>query len=331
MAGEKTVVTELATALGITGASGIADAIARRMPSLRLSDDEWERLGDLYDSGRYHDAFEMGFANGRAFLHSPDTLVGRRPRIVEWTGGRRPPGDEVVPSDLRIDHVYLVSCKYLSRVLHNLSPARLVDGLLTRGPIDDRSDWYQRVAPEENQALYAACRRVLGAWSLPAAAIDLGRDHRKLLKRELSAGWPGSAGEEYQALSAAVSQATADRWRANLDRREHEAMLWRLLRVGSAPYFVLGASSKGSMRLRVDTPWDWRQNHRLDQLTIEPEAGGQPRVSWRASYVHLPTDETREVRGHVEVRWSHGRFAQPPEAKVYLDTPHEDVPGYHPL
>jgi hypothetical protein len=37
------------------------------------------------------------------------------------------------------------------------------------------------------------------------------------------------------------------------------------------------------------------------------------------------------VRGHVEVRWSHGRLAAPPEAKVYLDTPHDDVPGYFPL
>jgi len=34
------------------------------------------------------------------------------------------------------------------------------------------------------------------------------------------------------------------------------------------------------------------------------------------------------VEGHVEIRWSHGRFSGPPEAKVYLDTPFIDVPGY---
>ena len=39
----------------------------------------------------------------------------------------------------------------------------------------------------------------------------------------------------------------------------------------------------------------------------------------------------RSVQGHVEVRWSHGRFAQPPEAKVYLDTPTDELPGYFPL
>jgi hypothetical protein len=42
-------------------------------------------------------------------------------------------------------------------------------------------------------------------------------------------------------------------------------------------------------------------------------------------------DTDRTVEGHVEIRWSHGRFAGPPEAKVYLDTPHHDVPGYLPL
>ena len=32
--------------------------------------------------------------------------------------------------------------------------------------------------------------------------------------------------------------------------------------------------------------------------------------------------------GHIEVRWSHGRFGGPPEAKGYLDTAHHLVPGY---
>ena len=37
------------------------------------------------------------------------------------------------------------------------------------------------------------------------------------------------------------------------------------------------------------------------------------------------------MAGHVEIRWSHGRFAQPPEAKVYLDTAMAELPGYHRL
>jgi hypothetical protein len=107
--------------------------------------------------------------------------------------------------------------------------------------------------------------------------------------------------------------------------------MWRLLRIGSAPYFVLGSNPSGAMRLRVDTPWDWRQAYRFRRLQVEPQEGGQPRVSWSVVYEDRRTDEERVVRGHVEIRWSHGRFAQPPEAKVYLDSRHEDVPGYHGL
>jgi hypothetical protein len=54
-------------------------------------------------------------------------------------------------------------------------------------------------------------------------------------------------------------------------------------------------------------------------------------VDWRAVVRDRASRAEEAVAGHVEVRWSHGRFAGRPEAKVYLDTPHTDVPGYFPL
>ena len=61
------------------------------------------------------------------------------------------------------------------------------------------------------------------------------------------------------------------------------------------------------------------------------DAVGQPLVRWRAD-VDDPNQGTRRIiEGHVEVRWSHGKFSGAPEAKVYLDTPHHDVAGYHPI
>jgi hypothetical protein len=108
-------------------------------------------------------------------------------------------------------------------------------------------------------------------------------------------------------------------------------MLWRLLRIGSAPYFVLGSSPRGSLRLRIATPWDWRQLYELRAFDVEPRAGGQPMVGWRAVVRPRAEGDDLVVDGRVEVRWSHGRFAGPPEAKVYLHTPHTQVPGYFPL
>ena len=58
------------------------------------------------------------------------------------------------------------------------------------------------------------------------------------------------------------------------------------------------------------------------RVTVEPD---RPLV--HAQPCRVP----HEVNGHVEIRWSHGRFAQVPEAKVYLDTPQQLVPGYVPV
>jgi len=332
MPSDRTFVTELATGLGMVGGEDLAAVIAQRPRVLvNLTEGDWKRLAGLWRSGSYESDFVAGFLNGRAFLAAEDAFNGRRPRIIEWTGGRRPPGDEVVPSDLRVDHVFLISCKYLSRILHNPSPARLFEGLLTRAPIDDPSDWYQRVASVELQELYEVCVQVVEGMPFPSRVSDLVRDQRRQLANALRGGWPDDALTAYARLCRVVSEATAQSWRAKISSRNAEAMVWRLLRIGSAPYFILGTSPRGSMRLRIDTPWDWRQAYRLRRLDIAPQEGGQPRVRWAAVYEVRRTSEERTVYGHVEIRWSHGRFGQPPEAKVYLDSAHQDVPGYHPL
>jgi len=333
MPSDTTLVTELATALGTVGPPTIEGVLVARPASLSTLDGAtWARVRALFDSGAHADGFATGFANGRAFLEAGDALAGRIPRRIEWTGGHRLPGDEAVPLDLRIDHVYLVSCKYLSKVLQNASPARLAEGLLTFRQLDDRRDWYERVAPEEYQALYRASLAAVGATGFPALVTDLQVVDRKRLSPLLDGReWPDGTRDAYQAFSRAVSTETARIWRSSLRRQEAEAMLWRLLRIGSAPYFVLGSDGRDSMRLRVDTPWDWRQRYRLEHFEIEAQEFGQPRVGWAATYVDLRDQGCRAVRGHVEIRWSHGRFRQRPEAKIYLDTPHADVPGYNPL
>jgi hypothetical protein len=294
-----------------------------------------------------------------------------------------------------------VSCKYLSNILFNVSPAHVFDDLLTGGSARGRTvsdgspgggDWYAEVAPAEYQALYEVVRRAVArrgfagasvrepasavvpssrapgsplavslpglgdarlgpeaaggavaagsersllptVRNLPDRASDLTADQRDALGRWLRVGWPDGAKASYDRLSAAVAAASVRRWEAamNAGRGAGESMLWRLLRVGSAPYFVLGSSAARSLRLRIATSWDWRQRYALGAFTMTAQAGGQPRVGWAARVRDRATHETHEVAGHIEVRWSHGRFGGPPEAKGYLDTPHHLVPGYFTL
>ena len=334
MPAPKTEITEITTGLALLGADDLDEALATRPDAVaNVDDDTWGRLVDHARAGRYRTEFAAAWANGRAFLHADEGLRGRPPRVVEWKGPWRAPGDEVVPADLRVDHVYLLSCKYLSKVLANAAPARLFDRNLVGGPASVSGDWFLETAIDEYQALFDVVRRELGQRAaLPPFAADLTPAHRAELRAYLDAGWSSEAQAAYRALSSAVGRASADRWRAALRaRRDQEAVLWRLLRVGSAPYFVLGAARDRTLRLRIMTPWDWRQAFELRRFDVWGDEAGQPQVRWQAVVRERATGEAQAVDGHVEIRWSHGRFGRPPEAKVYLDTPHHRVPGYVPL
>jgi hypothetical protein len=85
------------------------------------------------------------------------------------------------------------------------------------------------------------------------------------------------------------------------------------------------------MRLRICTPWDWVRRFRLEAFRVVETRGGQSAVKWHAEIRDRMTESIRAVSGHVEIRWSHGRFGGAPEAKVYLDTAMSAVPGYEPL
>jgi hypothetical protein len=332
MPDDRTTVTELATALGMLPYADVGAALAARPGELAIGETTWTRLADLYEGGTMADEFATAYDNGRAFLEAADALRGRTPRLIEWTGGRRPPGDEVAPVDLRIDHVYLVSCKYLSRNIANPSPARLFEGLLATSGDWDQSDWYLRTAPEEYRALYASCRAATGHLDLPDDPEALTAVERRSLRRALGRSYPGDAPEHYRALCMRVSTVSAERWRENVLRhRVQERQAWRLLRIGNATYFLLGAEARRSLRLRVASPWDWRQSFEFLDLDIRAGKAGQPQVDWSVLYRERASRRTQTVEGHVEVRWSHGRFAQPPEAKVYLDTATDEIPGYFAL
>jgi hypothetical protein len=327
----RTTITEVVTGLGMLGVDNVEHALAARPDAItNVSPAVWESLTRAWKEGRHPDVFAAAFMNGHRFLAAADALRGRVPRLVEWKGAHRAPGDEVVPADLRVDHVYLVSCKYLSRIVVNASPHHLFDRLLAGGQGRRGGDWFQQVAPREYAELYAAVRAELPHTDLPTDVGALDTGQRRALGVALRDGWPADTGAQYQTLVERTAIESARRWSEAVSDAA-APMLWRLLRIGSAPYFVLGASPRGFLRLRIATPWDWRRQYELRAFEVEARAGGQPIVAWLAAIRDRADRSSRVVRGHVEVRWSHGRLAAPPEAKVYLDTPHDEVPGYFAL
>jgi hypothetical protein len=227
----------------------------------------------------------------------------------------------------------LVSCKYLSANIANPSPGRLFDGLLATTGDWPRGDWYVETAREELCALYLACRKSTALDDLPDDPSELDQAQRRALRHALPArSFPSDVQPLYADLCRAVSGASARRWMAAIESYgKPEHVLWRLLRIGSAPYFLLGVDARQALQLRVASPWDWRQSFRFLDLEITPARAGQPQVDWVGTYECRADRGLHQVRGHVEVRWSHGRFTHPPEAKIYLDTPTSELPGYFPL
>ena len=325
----RTEITEIVTGLGMFGYSNLQHAIGMRPPGFHNVDDAvYDRLAAAYRSGEHSRAFATAWSNGVRFARSDEGLRGRPPWIVEWKGAHRPPGYEQIPADLRVDHVYLVSCKYGSNILTNASPANLFD------PRSDADDWFHAVAPGSYQLLYDECRRLVPDASLPGHVTDLTSDHRLILKQSLPRTLTDNAKRAYRQFAFDAATGSSRRWDTYLrTKRAQEEMMWRLLRLQSAPYFVLGESAEGHpLAYRVQTPWDLRVSHRFVSFRhrAEPDRG-QPIVGWEATYADQRSGATSTVTGHIEVRWSHGKFAQAPEAKVYLDTPHHAVPAYVPL
>jgi len=331
----RTEITEIVTGLAMLGYRDLKQALEVRPGHiLHVEGDHFDRLDAARQAGHHQAEFTTAWANGAAFARADDGLRGRPPWSIEWKGPHRPPGYEQIPADLRVDHVYLVSCKYGSSILHNASPSHLFDRGLAEKRVERGADWFADVAPEAYDDLWRAYRAELGATSLPSSVHELDADHRRLIKEVSRRGpWPGVAEPRYREFVLAVGQASAQRWLdavGTVARREE--MLWRLLRLQAAPYFVLGADLQGRpLRYRVATPWDFREAFRLKSFDVWPDPAGQPLVRWRADVVGRADGQRRAVEGHVEIRWSHGRFSGAPEAKVHLDTPAHAVAGYVPL
>ena len=332
MPGGLTEITEITTALGMLSLDLDAALANRPAELINVADVVWDRLREVRRRGGDTESFRTAFENGRAFLASEDGLRGRPPRRAEWKGPHRPPGDDVIPADLRVDHVFLISCKYLSNVLLNPGPPRLFDRLLVG---DERStiNWFADSAPSEFQTLYEAARSHAAVAGLPATVGELDRVQRRALKAALSErAWPEPLRQPWSNLCDAVATESARRWRSAMSNpRDQLRMLWRILRITTATYFVLGTDNAAHLRLRIDSAWDWTQSFELQSFEVSPRHSGQPEVAWRAIIRRLSSSHPVVVEGHVEIRWSHGRFLGSPEAKVYLDTPHALVPGYNRL
>ena len=186
------------------------------------------------------------WANGQAFLHADRGPA--RAAARGWSSGRAPPRRPATRWCRPTSASTTCGCQ-LQVPVEGARQRRAQPASSTAawpaGPARTAGDWYAEVAPDAYQALFALVRRRARHPCVAAAARR--RPHARRTAPSCAPtstrGWSRRrAGRLPRRWPSTVGKASADRWRRALAKRtEAEAVLWRLLRIGSAPYFVLGA------------------------------------------------------------------------------------------
>ena len=256
MADTRTAVSEIVTGLGLFGFRDLGRAIAARPRFITNVDDTvFDELEEAFASA-LTDVFGWP---GPTVSASPltETASAAAPLVGGVERPHKPPAYEQIPADLRVDHVYLLSCKYGSKILQNASPRTSSTGRSVSG---EPLPWIGSM-PSLPRRMASSTPR---SWRTPVSPASA-RPHRTDRniandsgRRCPAVGRPNSAssGGSWRSRSPGQCRSLLDNISA---KGEREAFVWRLLRLQAAPYFVLGADLKNvPLHYRVTTPWDFR-------------------------------------------------------------------------
>lgn len=155
---DTTRITELVTGLGMLGGDHPLTMLPVAPGELRNVDATWDGLVESWDDPARPRSMPPSRTVASSSRHPGRAASTPAPATVEWTGPQRSPGDEVAPVDLRVDDVYLVSCKYLSGQDHDerLARPRLRAAADRRPRWRSNVDWYRHVAAAEFDRLWSA-------------------------------------------------------------------------------------------------------------------------------------------------------------------------------
>ena len=234
MSARLTRITEICTGLGMIPDLSIDDVLAMKTPPSVVSgvdSSTWHALRGYWEDASDREVFEHAFHSGRYFLESSEALRGRSPLSIEWRGPIQLPERDPLPADLRVDHVYVVSCKNLSKILRNPSPVALFRHGRTDGE-GGGGDWYFEVAQNEYESLYRGAVDLLGLSSFPHSVAELSRTEKDTLRYSFGRRWPPEIESQAKDFISAVSERSAAALRNVIqDKAAEERFYWQLLRL----------------------------------------------------------------------------------------------------
>ncbi len=108
-----------------------------------------------------------------------------------------------------------------------------------------------------------------------------------------------------------------------------ENLIRRFFRLGDVEYVLCGLSKRDDFGITIPNITAWRRAWRFKHLTAQPDlTRGQSVVDFVMVVEEQAARKEYPFPFHSEIRWSHGKFAGNPEAKLYKDFSWTEVPFF---
>ena len=343
MPSPKTESTELSVAFGLLRidplrAGGSSDIVKRFEGT--LSDDKFSDYLQIYQNDASY--YQRFFALGVGLCKSP-AFRQTQIRSLRWEGPLHQGRTVSTPKDLVAANTS-ISVKASSNVVYNLSPQALFIELPSGAAGRRRSSsWYLTVTPGQYQSLYDSWRR----GHLPFLPTDVrqyeglaARDKKSFSEKVRRIGAPAIGDdfqEKYLALCHEVARqsairfndAIADAAKRGILTHVHEHVVRTFFRIGESEYLLCGLDKGTEFAVLVPDLTSFKRRWSVDQVTAEPDlVREQSVVQFRLSVRDKEQRKEYTLGFRAEIRWSHGKFAGNPEAKLYKNFLWTDVPFF---
>lgn len=338
---QKTTATEVSVILGLLD----TDWKTVRYDSLP------EDLKKSFSEDCYRQALE--FYGKNPSLCDSLTKAGRKLRTyvpelseiksIQWKGPGQLARSVAISQDILVNNIP-VSVKTESDVVYNLSPSNMFlavpSGALPRP--DKDKNWYITVSYDRFNELYCLLRDSLNLTYTSVLEFEekAGKLERKQIQDFLKQRTDiyEKFMDIYVSLCHETAVKSAEIFNNNVTetRKEHPKTLWEtiakvFLRLNGTPYLLVSLENGTVFLLKVPDLTTFLRQFEFTNVFAQADLARRQSVVDIKIGCKQKNGKTKELKYHVEIRWSHGKFCGNPEAKLYKHFLWKDAPGFETL
>jgi DNA modification methylase len=347
MPSEKTEASEISVAFGILNIddpTSLSDKDVNRFFQGSLSSEKYARFKQEFTNPKNNRLYKRLLSLGNK-LRSTYTLFSNVNEL-QWSGPRKQAKAASEAEDLIVANTP-VSIKASSNLLDNFSPFRIFQSIPSGTPPPDRSEnWFFRTDPKGYQDLYAAVRNIR-LDHFPKTVKNFESVANTNMREEIEEEISKLSGRQLATFNKlkvemyrTIASKSANTFNANYKKSMLEGsrtaikqeIVRYLFRLGTKEYVLVGTDNTKSYAVLLPSLNQWIKDWEIIQVVASPDLEREQSIVNLAVEYRNKVDKTLYTANfHVEIRWSHGKFRQSPEAKLYKDFKWADIRFVQPV